>query len=167
MSNRNGQQSIRIVYLADYPQHIPTVARWHHDQWSHLSPGTSLSARTERLRSTAQKGRIPITFLALANEIPVGSASLVTTDMSILEQLSPWLASVYVKPGFRNAGIGSKLVLRAMREARSLQIPVLYLYTPDKQAFYIRLGWRERETRDYYGFQMTVMQHELQPPCDE
>ena len=38
--------------------------------------------------------------------------------MDTRKELSPWLASVFVAPEFRKWGIGSKLVLHVMEQAR-------------------------------------------------
>ena len=166
MRSPDGRRSIQIEYLVDHQEHIPTVAQWRHRQWSHLSPSVSLSERMERLDSNSQKGTIPTTFLALSDGDPVGCASLVTSDLSIRGKLSPWLASVYVMPSYRNAGVGTQLVVRVSQEAQALGVPMLYLYTPDRQSFYARLGWQEREVCAYRGYRMTVMQYDLQPGRD-
>ena len=152
---------IRIAYLADYRQHIPTLAEWHHATWQYLNPRTTLLDRTVRLRNNARIGQIPTTFVALNQSEPVGCASLVTADMAVKRQYSPWLASVFVVPELRNTGIGSQLVIRAMQEAHLLGNAALYLYTPDRQPFYARLGWKDVETCQYRGMAMTIMQHDL------
>ena len=151
----------QIVYLGDCPEHIPLLASWHHAQWSYLSPSTTLAQRIERLREHTGKRCVPTTFVALDDGKPAGSASLVNLDMSAREELSPWLAAVYVSPEYRRRGIGAVLVNRVVDEARALGIPTLYLYTPDKMRFYARLGWTIRETIEYRGQLMTVMQIDL------
>lgn len=150
-----------IVYLGDCPEHIPLLAAWHHAQWSYLSPSTTVAQRIARLSENTGKMCVPTTFVALQDGKPAGSASLVNLDMSTRQQLSPWLAAVYVSPEQRRHGIGAALVNRVVEEARALGIPRLYLYTPDKQRFYSRLGWHEIETLDYRGYRMTVMQIDL------
>lgn len=152
---------LRIEYLANHREHIPKLAEWHHATWQHLNPHSTLLDRATRLRRNAQTGRIPITLIALLNSDPVGSASIVTADMAVKREYSPWLASVFVVPELRNAGIGSQLVSRAMQEAVALGVSALYLYTPDRQAFYARLGWREIELCEYHGLNMSIMQHDL------
>lgn len=34
-----------IEYLADRPQHLPTLAEWLHAQWGSLTPGSALAER--------------------------------------------------------------------------------------------------------------------------
>lgn len=161
MDASDNHPPFEIVYLGDCPEYIPLLAAWHHAQWSYLSPFTTVEQRIARLRENTGKLCVPTTFVALQNGEPAGSASLVNLDMSTRQQLSPWLAAVYVSPEHRRHGIGAALVNRVVEEARALGIPRLYLYTPDKQRFYSRLGWYEIETLDYRSYQMTVMQIDL------
>jgi hypothetical protein len=39
----------------------------------------------------------------------------------------------------------------------------LYLYTPDKEGFYSRLGWQVVERTSYRGYQQVVMSLPLAP----
>jgi GNAT superfamily N-acetyltransferase len=151
----------RIEYLADHPDLIPTLAEWHHEQFSYLSPGSSVERCAAHL--LAQRGRsdIPTTVIALAGDQLLGSASLVTQDMDIRPQLSPWLASVYVAPEYRRRGIGSSLVRRIAGEATALGVERLHLYTPDKESFYLRLGWHTLEHNQYRGHLVAVMALDL------
>jgi N-acetylglutamate synthase-like GNAT family acetyltransferase len=66
-----------------------------------------------------------------------------------------------VEPALRNKGVGSRLVVRAMQEANRLGHNDLYLFTPDRQTFYARLGWREIEKCLYRNYPMSVMQYDF------
>ena len=96
-------QTWQIDHLADYPDAIPTLARWHHEQWKHLNPGDRVEQRIVRYKAHLGKGQIPATFVALnrletqSDRVPaglLGSASLIGYDMDTRPDLSPWLASV-------------------------------------------------------------------------
>ena len=158
---------VSVDYLADHRQFIETLARWHHETWSYLSPSTTLAQRVERLRGNARVGQIPTTLVVLQDGRPVGCASLVSSDLSIRQHLSPWLASVYVEPALRNKGVGSILVRHAMQEANRLGHDDLYLYTPDRQSFYARLGWCEIEKCLYRNYPMSVMHYDLTGLSDQ
>jgi GNAT superfamily N-acetyltransferase len=151
----------RIDYLADHPAVIPTLARWHHRQFQHLSPGSSVERCTSHLRSHTGRRQIPTTVVALADDEPLGSASLVAQDMDVRPHLSPWLATVYVAPEYRGRGIGSALVRRIAEEAASLGVPRLHLYAQDQMGFYERLGWQAVERLKYRGYLVTVMALDL------
>jgi predicted N-acetyltransferase YhbS len=155
---------MELVYLADYPDYIPVLARWHHEQWNYLDPSRTVEQRTAWLQ-THGKRTFPTAFVAVENgSTPIGCASLVSHDMSDRMDLSPWLASVYVEPPYRQRGVGSALVRRVMDEARAFAAPRLYLYTPDRESFYARIGWQVYDRRIYRGHLMVMMSIELGTP---
>jgi N-acetylglutamate synthase-like GNAT family acetyltransferase len=81
--------------------------------------------------------------------------------MEIRPDLEPWLASVFVDPEERGRGIGSQLVEFIMLQARERRFTRLYLFTPDRQTFYQRLGWRLRETLSYHETLVGLMDVKL------
>jgi predicted N-acetyltransferase YhbS len=145
-----------IEYLADHRSFIPTLARWHHAQWHYLDVGKSAQQRADALQKHG-RGQVPTTVVALSGGRPLGSASLIAHDMDTRMELSPWLASVYVAPEHRGRGIGSALVQRIVAQARALGFEHLYLFTPDKERFYARLGWSVLERTTYRGYAQVVM----------
>ncbi|WP_244272242.1 GNAT family N-acetyltransferase [Halomonas aestuarii] len=146
-----------IVRLGADSPHLARVAAWQHAEWAHLSPGETLASRRAALRGECGPAGIPSVFLALALGRPVGTASLVAHDLDPRPALSPWLASVYVLPEWRGQGIASGLVRRVEAEAAGNRIGRLYLFTPDQQALYRRLGWQDHETLVHHGETVTLM----------
>jgi GNAT superfamily N-acetyltransferase len=146
-----------IAYLADHPHHIPILAQWHCAQWLYLCPSDSVERRIAALHQHLGYRQIPVTFVALAQETLLGSASLIAHDMDTRMNLSPWLASVYVAPAYRNQGVGSALVGRVVKEAGTMEIETLYLFTPDRERFYGRLGWSVVEHTEYRGYAQVIM----------
>ena len=153
-----------IAFLADHPIHVATLAAWHHRQWHYLDLDVSVERRAAFL-GTHGRGAIPTTVVALRGDQILGSASLIAHDMDTRPELSPWLASVYVDPVHRGQGIGSALVTKVTGLARALGHPALYLFTPDKEHFYRRLGWRVIERTLYRGYAEVVMQIDLAAPA--
>jgi N-acetylglutamate synthase-like GNAT family acetyltransferase len=103
---------------------------------------------------------IPNTYIAF-DTVLSGSAAIVENDMDNWPDLSPWLASVFVIPDYRNQGIGSALVRHVMQQAQQSNIDKLYLYTPDREAFYQKLGWRRINTENYHGHEVSIMEADL------
>lgn len=153
--------ALKITYLADTPELRPMVAQWHHSQWGELEGAPTLEERTARLQAHLQRTALPTTFVAWSGDAPVGCASLVANDMTVLPEWIPWLASVYVQPEYRRRGIGAALVERVAAEAAHLGYPRLYLYTLDQMHFYKSLGWQTSHVRFYRGHNMTVMIRDL------
>lgn len=100
---------------------------------------------------------IPTTFIAVDADTLLGSAAVVEQDMETRPDLAPWLASVYVAESARSRGIGTQLVRRVMRVAREHGIMPLYLFTPDREAFYKKLGWQTISEEEYHDDRVTVM----------
>ena len=120
-------------------------------------PTDSLAERITSLRDQTDPDRIPTAYIALEGDEPLGTAALVMHDMDTHRELSPWLASVYVIPDARGRGVASALVRRIVQQAATLGIARLYLYTPDAQGLYEKLGWRVIGTEHFEGHHVTIM----------
>jgi len=151
---------MQIVDLKNEPKHIPQLAKWHHHEWSSLNPGRTLEQRIEYMQSYLSDGLVPSTFIA-KDTILMGSAAIIVSDMETKPELTPWLASVFVRPDCRNRGVGSLLVQHVMQQAHMAGIGQLYLFTPDRASFYRRLGWHRLSEEQYCGHQVTIMSVEL------
>ena len=147
---------MQILNLNEIPGHLETLARWHQEQWQYFNPRGTLAERIERMKSHLSPEFIPTTFVATDQEL-FGSAAIIQHDMDTRKDLSPWLASVFVASEFRRQGIGSKLVRHVMEQAHQNQINTLYLFTPDREAFYAKLGWETFEKTKYRGYAVTIM----------
>ena len=146
-----------IRNLTDVPQHLERLAQWHHNEWSYLNPGRTLAMRKERMQDYFSETLIPSTWVAESEGQLAGSAAIVASDMDTHPEYTPWLASVFVSPEFREQGIGAALVKQVMEEARKNGIETLYLYTPDKAGFYQKLGWQVLGEEHYHDHPVTIM----------
>lgn len=154
-------KELHIVSLATRPDLIPIVARWGHGYWGHLAPGDTEAARARRLRGHAEIDAVPCTLVVLDDaDRAVGSAAILAHDIDG-DPRGPWLASVYVEAERRGEGFGAAVVRAIERRAAELGITTLWLFTPDKMAFYEKLGWKAVEARDYRGEHITIMSRTL------
>lgn len=153
-----------IDTLRNKPHHLMTLARWHHAEWSYLNPRRSFDERVEEMREDLEGKIIPATYIAEDDHgTLLGSASILADDMSSHPELTPWLASVYVDQSQRGKGIGSILVKRVMQHAQDHGIRRLYLYTPDQEQLYARLGWQTLSRELYNGTPVTIMVIDFKP----
>src|SRR4051812_31005257 len=86
------QRAMEIRYLADHPEFIPTLVRWFHAQWGHLSPGSTPQTTATELQSHLHHNQMSLALVAVSGAQLVGSASLRLHDMRTRKDLSPWLA---------------------------------------------------------------------------
>jgi N-acetylglutamate synthase-like GNAT family acetyltransferase len=147
---------MRIINLKECVTALSVIAQWHHDEWRDYNPGQTLEQRVQNMQRHLDSDLIPSTFVAINQDV-VGSAAIVEHDMDIHQELTPWLASVYVEVPSRGQGIGTSLVSHVMQHAKTAGITSLYLFTPDRQNFYQRLGWEVLSHEDYRGHEVTVM----------
>ena len=148
---------MNIINLAEAPEHISQIAAWHHAEWGYLNPGGTVETRIERMKRYLSGAKIPAMYIAVDGSALMGTAALVESDMDSHTELSPWLASVFVNPDYRQRGVGAALVKKVMEEARIQGISPLYLFTPDQQRFYESLGWEFIAHENYRGGNATLM----------
>jgi GNAT superfamily N-acetyltransferase len=159
---------LRIVSIADAAEHVDTLARWHIDQWGHLELGDSFEARIADLREQVRNPNVLAhTFVALDGDTLLGSASLMEQTDEVFrasprqQNLSPWLASVYVRPEARGRGVASALVRHSMAHAASHGVRRLYLFTDGARGLYEMIGWQVIGTDRHDGLEMTIMAIDL------
>jgi hypothetical protein len=72
--------TITIRLLAEVPHTAVDVAAWLFDEWGHRYPGRTPEMAVALFRQRANTARLPIAWVALDGERPVGTASLVETE---------------------------------------------------------------------------------------
>ena len=152
---------MRLEYLADRPEFILPVATWIYQEWPEEFATVGLDAWLAEFRGTLMRDGIPTTFVASEGPGLLGTASLIVSDLPERPTLSPWLASVYVLPRYRKAGIATALIGRVLAQASWLGMEQVYLQTESAVEFYQRHGWVEREQLELNGRVVTVMSKNL------
>jgi GNAT superfamily N-acetyltransferase len=132
---------LTIDFLENRPEHLLTVARWVHDEWTHVTDPDPQS-QVDVTRGWLHIDRIPLCLVALEGEQCVGTVSIFVDDLRARQDLTPWLAALYVDAAHRSRGIGSALIDRLLVVARGLGIRRLYLHTETAPEYYRRKGWR-------------------------
>lgn len=150
-----------IDYLADRQEFVEELAQWLHDEWDGLYPGATLETRIAKVRNHLNRDSLPLAVVAFDESGPLGTASLIVSDMEHRPELTPWLASVLVTPKSRGRGIGSALIRRIIEECRGLGVGKAYLWTDKEERLYSKLGWNLDFREQYKDRQVSVMHYEL------
>ena len=148
---------MKIDLLGNHLDFMPELALLHFNEWRHFSPDQTLEDRILKLQAIAKSGDVPLVIIAIDNNQLMGSAALVNEDMSTRKDLSPWLASVFVKPEFRKNGVGTSLVRHIEGEAQKRAIQKLFLHTEHARNLYASLGWHDLEECEYHGVSVAIM----------
>lgn len=141
-----------IDYLRDVPEHTETIAKWIYDTFLHEFEIMTFEEWLELMKHPER-----ITFVAIENGRVLGTASLDFADLPPRDDLTPWLASVYVLPEFRARGLGAKLVEAVENEAKAKGFERIYLHTSDREGFYAKRGWQLVDKVEYWQKINTVM----------
>ena len=153
--------SMRIEYLKHHTDSIPLIAGWFHREWGRYYPELTIDDIEERLRARINIDKIPLALVAIENGEVIGTVSLKISDMDTRKQYTPWLASMYVREDKRKRGVGKNMVAAIEKKAIELGVEILYLYTPDAESFYAKLGWQRIEYTEYRGANVCVMKKKL------
>lgn len=137
--------------------YLTQLSEWHHNEWLHLNPGATLGSRRERYKASIKTDTLPEVFVAYKGSTLLGSVTLDKEDMDTRKYLTPWLASLYVKPESRNQGVASQLIEFVVSYANEKNFKNIYLFTEDQTDFYQHRGWHFVESVEYRNAEVDLM----------
>lgn len=149
---------ITIDLLKNCPHHIPRLVQIAHEEL-----GPTWSPTEAQLHENLHINSLPLTFVALDNDIPVGMCSLTKTK-DIRSDLFPWLGPLFVTKQCQSRGIGNQIIESVKQKARLLGFKKLYLCTHDQElatGYYQRRGWNVIGVDKWKGHSVTVMEINL------
>lgn len=153
---------ISIDLLKNHPDAIPALANiWHEVLGKIWMPEIGIE-EIESLYYEELNRSMPLTYIALYGEIPVGSCTL-ELNGGIRLDLGPWIGDLVVDPKYQKQGIGKMLMNMTKQKARMLGFETLYLFTfdPTISDYYERLGWQRIGMDEFKGYPVTVMKTAL------
>ena len=134
-------EEIRILNLADVPEYMEEVSHWLWLEWARAD-GYALEDIVYRTKYASQRDTVPQMLVAIMGDRPVGVVSLWLNDAKTRQDLTPWMATLYVKDEYRNLHIGQRLQTASIEAVRALKrYPCLYLITK-LDNYYEKMGWQ-------------------------
>nr|WP_086937405.1 GNAT family N-acetyltransferase [Thaumasiovibrio occultus] len=152
---------MKIADLATCPDTITKLAHWHFTEWGHLYPDETQADFENELRQSLNPDIIPATFVMVENDAVIGSISLLAQDMPPNQQLTPWLANLYVHPRHRGKGVGKQLIAHLVAYCQQRGLATLYLFTPHDRQYYQGQGWQQVTRTRYHGEDVDIMRKSL------
>src|SRR5574338_417909 len=132
---------IVLKQLPECQEHLEAVGLWIYEQWW-SKRCNSPEVVVDWLRTHTKLDTVPYSVIALANDEPVGSCSVIENDCIHRPQYSPWVAAVYVKPDFRRRGIASMILHEAASIAARARIQTLFIdCLATTASMYEKNGW--------------------------
>jgi len=138
------------------------IVRDQSQYWGPLTGYSSPVLYKAFLEQATYSLTLPRVLLATTSSALLGSVNLLTQEMTIRPQFTPWLGQLFVSESHRAKGIGAKLVDAAISYVGSLGYGQLFLFTsgtlPD---YYRKHGWTDVEEVSYLGKERTIMRFDL------
>lgn len=150
---------IKADLLKNHPHAIPALANiWYEALGKIWMPEIGIE-EIESLYYEELNQDMPLTYIALYGEIPVGSCTLQLKD-DVRPDLGPWIESVVVDPKHQKQGIGKMLINVAVNKAKELGFKNLYLFAFDPAItdYYQRFGWKKIGINEFKSHMVTVME---------
>jgi GNAT superfamily N-acetyltransferase len=98
-----------ITLLKKHPDYASILAFWAYREW-YKTRSIPFEIIIKSYKERVNAERIPMTWIAIEDDIPAGMVSLKENDLWSKKNLNPWLASLFVLPEYRNRGIGYLLI---------------------------------------------------------
>ena len=134
------QNMITIGFLADYPDTVPTLASWFHDQWPDYYANWSQAEMEQDFLEDASRDRLPIRLIAFESNELVGTIIL-REQTETLPDFQPELGGLYVVESHRGHGIATELVRAGMKLALDQGYETVFATTVAATGILERLGW--------------------------
>ena len=138
---------VKIATLADTPQLVRQVVEIAWEEW-----GAELAEdpRERWLREAERDSRLHLPtsagFVAIDGERAVGTVQLHEFEIDAIRDRSPWVCGMVVRPQYRGAGVGRRLLAALEQFAAGHGVPRLWVFTEHAAGFYERCGWQRHGT---------------------
>lgn len=154
-------ENFKIINLKFSPQYTELVASWIYNEFGKDKPDKTLEFVIDRFKNR-NIDKIPLSLIALADDVCVGVVSIFDNDLICKPELTPWLAGLYVMPEYRCKGVAEHLINEVLKICRNMRYDTIYLRTEHASEYYNKRGWKFVEsTTDEYGQFTSVFKKEL------
>ena len=148
---------MQVSHVKYFQTWIPIIAKWIYEEWAYAFPLRTLQEIQKGLFGRMHENEMPITLIAHDERGVLGTASLKASDMEILQELTPWLSSVFVHQEYRGQGVAGALVAEVEKLARQQGYNKLFVFNPITQGVFEKLGWRVLQTVQYGGKELGIL----------
>jgi len=152
---------ITIGFLADYPDTIPTLAKWFRDQWPDYYANWSQAELEQDFLEDASRYHLPSRLVAFESNELVGTIILRENGTEALPEFQPELGGLYVIESHRGHGIGTELVRAGMKLALDQGYETVYATTVVAAGILERLGWQFVKTVIHQDGQLALYRYKI------
>lgn len=149
---------MKIGMLRDYPQLIEEVIE---ELNTNFGDKNSKNFYRGIVEHSLKENELPITFVAVENDVLIGTVGVWRGDLLSRQELYPWLSALVVNVDYRNRGIGQELQNHVIEYCKSRGYKDLYLYT-DLEGYYEKNNWKKIDSGyEYTGNKVQIYKQSL------
>lgn len=152
---------ITIGFLADYPDTIPTLAKWFRAQWPDYYADWSQAELEQDFLSDTSRDQVPCRLVAFESGELTGTIILRQNGSAMPPEFQPELGGLYVVQTHRGRGIATELVRSGMKVALDQGYEAVYATTVAAAGILERLGWEFFKTITHEGEQLALYRCKL------
>ena len=152
---------ITVAFLADYPDTIPTLAKWFRDQWPDYYAAVSQEQIEQDFLSDVSRDRLPVRLIAFESSKLAGTIVLREHGIEALPGFQPELGGLYVVESHRGHGIATELIRAGMKLALDQGYEIVFATTVAAAGILERLGWEFIKTVLHHDEQLALYQCKL------
>lgn len=136
---------MEIIKLEDKNNYIfDKICDWYYNYWG-IKNNESMEEVKCTFSYSLNNKKLPQTFVALIDQVPVGMYQIaITDDLNSRPDIYPRLINVYVDEKHRGKGICKELMNSVYENAKNIGLTELYLYTKHI-GLYEKFGWEFQE----------------------
>lgn len=153
--------TVVVEYLADRPSLLPTVQAWFESQWPDYYGSSGRGNARADVLAYSNRDRVPLGLLAFRDDKPCGIVALRSEPFATHPHLGPWVGAAYVRPEWRDQGIGATLFQAIEEEARRLHYPRIYCATSTADNLLRRANWELLEQVVHDGNRVSIYRKTL------
>lgn len=137
---------------------MDTVTNWISQEFGNKN---SVPFFQSIVQHSLKKEKLPLNFIALLDNKPVGTVSLWRSDLVSRQDLYPWLSALYVHPDYRGKRIGQKLQAFLADYCKDQGFTELFLYT-SICGYYEKTSWKHIDDGvEFLGDYMKIYKKDL------
>lgn len=152
---------ITIGFLADYPDTIPTLAKWFRHQWPDYYANMSQEQLERDFLEDASRNRLPIRLVAFESGELAGTIVLRENGTEVMPEFEPELGGLYVAESHRGHGIATELIRAGMQVAHGQGYETVFATTVVAAGILERLGWEFIKTVVHQDGQLALYRCKL------
>lgn len=147
---------IKIGFLADNLEVVPTLAQWFRVQWPDYYAQRPPREIAQDFYAEANWGDLPVRLIAFAGGELAGTVALREQALHSRPEYHPGLGGLFVPAQYRRQGIGTALVEACMNVAQAQGYEMIFTATVTAQGILARLGWQQVQQVLHDGEQLML-----------